>query len=111
MKPWVIVKSAREFDAIHEENPFLDIATDPSRLLVAMTQDKKALADLMPLEAMVQGQDQMFIGKHAAYLWCAGGILESKAAAALLGKAGRQATSRNWATVGKLQAMLRDKVD
>ena len=35
---------------------------------------------------------------------CARGILESKAGEALLGKAGRAATTRNWATVLKLHA-------
>jgi uncharacterized protein (DUF1697 family) len=43
---------------------------------------------------------------HAAYLWCPDGILESRAAEALLGKTGRAATSRNWATVGRIAALL-----
>lgn len=36
----------------------------------------------------------------------AGGILESKVGSALLGKAGREVTPRNWATVLKLKALL-----
>ena len=44
-------------------------------------------------------------GKDAAYLLCARGILESNAGEALLGKLGKSATSRNWATVLKLQAL------
>jgi len=43
--------------------------------------------------------------KHAAYLLCAKGILESKAGEAILGKAGKLATTRNWATTLKLQAL------
>ena len=44
--------------------------------------------------------------ERAAYLWCADGILVSKAAVALLGKAGREATTRNWATVLKIRDLL-----
>jgi uncharacterized protein (DUF1697 family) len=43
--------------------------------------------------------------KHAAYLHCASGIVESKAGEALLGKAGTSATTRNWATTLKLYAL------
>ena len=45
------------------------------------------------------------IGTETAYLFCAAGILQSKAGEALLGKAGQMATTRNWATVLKLQAL------
>jgi hypothetical protein len=41
----------------------------------------------------------------AAYLWCAHGILESKAGVALLKKLGERGTTRNWATVEKLNAL------
>ena len=37
---------------------------------------------------------------------CVGGILESKLASAMLGKAGASATTRNWATTLKLKALL-----
>ena len=45
------------------------------------------------------------LGRHAAYLHCPAGILESRAGEALLGKLGRAATTRNWATVLKLHAL------
>jgi uncharacterized protein (DUF1697 family) len=48
----------------------------------------------------------LLLGSHAAYLLCPGGLLESKAATALLGKAGRTVTTRNWATVLKLRDLL-----
>jgi uncharacterized protein (DUF1697 family) len=43
---------------------------------------------------------------EAAYLSCPAGLLESKVGAAILGKAGRAVTTRNWATVLKLEALL-----
>jgi len=57
----------------------------------------------MPL---VQANEYFGIGKHAAYLHCGASILESKAADALLGKIGRGFTTRNWATVLKLDDLL-----
>jgi uncharacterized protein (DUF1697 family) len=45
------------------------------------------------------------LARHAAYLHCANGILESKAGAALLGNVGRAATTRNLATTLKLLAL------
>ena len=104
----VIVKTAAEMAAIAAGNPLLDVATDPSRLIVAFTATAADLAGLAPLTALVQAPERLHIGAHAAYLWCANGILESKAGAALLGKAGRTTTSRNWATVMKLMALLGD---
>lgn len=102
----VIVKSAAEVDAIIRANPFAAQATDPSRLLVAFAPDAKALASLAPVEALVTSPEAFAVGKHAAYLWTPDGILSSKAGEALLGKLGRLATTRNWATVLKLAALL-----
>jgi uncharacterized protein (DUF1697 family) len=55
---------------------------------------------------MLQPAERFHIGNRAAYLHCAGGILQSKAGSALLDKLGREITTRNWATVLKLQALL-----
>jgi uncharacterized protein (DUF1697 family) len=101
----VIVKSARELGAIVSECPIRVEASDHSRFLVAFVQKATALPSLAGLEALVVSPEQFAIGSQAAYLLCANGILESKAGEALVGKAGKQATSRNWATVLKLQAL------
>jgi uncharacterized protein (DUF1697 family) len=106
----VIVKSAKDLAAIMAENPFADTATDPSRLLVAFTPDAATLANLNAIAPHVVAPEQFLVGTHAAYLHCASGILESKAAEAMLGKAGKAATTRNWGTVQKLQALV-DRVD
>lgn len=103
----VIVKSARDLAAIAAENPFAAAAPDHSRLLVAFAPDAPALATLAAVGALVVAPEQFHLGRHAAYLHCAGGILESRAGAALLGKPGRAATTRNWATVLKLHALAR----
>lgn len=101
----VIVKSAKELSAIVAENELAKGVQDHSRLLVAFVQDSKALPGFASIESFVVPPEQFLMGKGAAYLHCASGILESKAGEALLGKAGKAATTRNWATVLKLQAL------
>jgi uncharacterized protein (DUF1697 family) len=104
----VIVKSAKELSAIVSENSLAGGAQDHSRLLVAFVQGSKELATLAAIEPLVAPPEQFLVGKSAAYLHCASGILESKAGEALLGKAGRVVTTRNWATVLKLQALANE---
>jgi len=101
----VVVKSSTELAAIVAENPYA-AAPDHSRLLVAYTQDPTSLAELAALARLASPPDEFFVGKHAAYLHCVGGILESKVASAMLGRAGALATTRNWATTLKLRALL-----
>ncbi len=101
----VIVKSALELDSIVVENTLAGAAADPSRLLVAFTQDQKSLAHLVFINALVAPPEQFVIGANAAYLVCATGMLASKAGEALLGKVGKAATTRNWSTVLKLHAL------
>lgn len=103
----VVVKSAEEIAAIESGNALAATASDPSRLLVAFTGSADALQGLGALSALVRAPERLHLGEHAAYLWCASGILESKVGAALLGKAGGAATTRNWATVLKIAALLR----
>jgi uncharacterized protein (DUF1697 family) len=102
----VVVKSSAEFLAAVAEDPFSLLENDHSRFLVAFGQTEAATQGLSALQPMLQPPESFHIGHHAAYLHCAGGILESKAGSALLGKLGREVTTRNWATVLKLKALL-----
>lgn len=105
----VIVKSAKDLATIIDDNALADAAADPSRLLVAFVQEADALPALSAIAPHVVPPEQFLLGSEAAYLHCARGILESKAGEALVGKAGKAATTRNWATVLKLQALV-DKI-
>ena len=102
----VIVKSAKELSAIVAENQLAEQATNHSHFLVVFAQDNTTLSGLGAVESLVVLPEQFLVGKNAAYLHCASGILESKAGKALLGKAGRSVTTRNWATILKLQALV-----
>jgi uncharacterized protein (DUF1697 family) len=107
----VVVKSEKDLLAIVRGNELAALSTDPSRLLVAFTRDAGSLAALAALAPLVKAPERFHLGERAAYLWCADGILESKAAKALLGKAGREATTRNWATVLKIRDVLQAAFD
>lgn len=105
----VIVKSGKDIAGIIEGNELLAVAHDHSRLLVAMTNDAKALSALKALANADWGRERIHIAKHAGYLWCANGILESKAAEALLKGLKGTGTTRNWATLTKIRALMGDE--
>ena len=103
----IIVTSAQELAAIVADNPIHVDESLHSRLLVAFVQEAETLQGLATIAPLVVPAERFVLGKHAAYLYCAEGILESKAGEAMLGKAGRVATTRNWATVLKLAALVK----
>jgi uncharacterized protein (DUF1697 family) len=101
----VVVKSASQLAGIVAGNPLAAGAFDPSRLLVAYVQDEKSLSSLAAVARLIVPPERFVIGKNAAYLHCPNGILGSKAGEVLLGKAGTIATTRNWSTTLKLNAL------
>jgi uncharacterized protein (DUF1697 family) len=103
---FVIVKSARDIAAAVAGNTLATSAKDASRLLVAFTDGSKQLEALKPMSQDAWAPEELHVGKHAAYLWCADGILESKLAVALLKRLATSGTTRNWATVLKIHALL-----
>jgi len=107
----VIVKSAKNIAATIAGNKLSTVVTDPSRLLVAFTRDAKSLAALGSLAAVQWGDEAIHVGKDAAYVWCANGILKSKMAVALLRDLGPSGTTRNWATVKKINLLLQEPGD
>lgn len=104
----VMVITAEGLDRIVEENPLLRIADDPARHLVAFVADAKHLEPLKPLLQQTWTPDALAMTQRAAYLWCSTGLLESKMSQAFTRKAGATITTRNWATVLKLQAAAKE---
>lgn len=102
----VIVKSAREIASVVAGNAIKDKATDPSRLLVALTSESKKLQVLQDIARAQWGLEIVHVGKHAAYVWCANGILGSQAVTALLKSLAESGTTRNWSTIEKIHALL-----
>ena len=104
----VIVKSAKDIAGIIAGNELGPEADDHSRLLVALCSEAKLLAAVKKLASQPWGNERLYVGKHAAYLWCADGILESKAIGALLKGLQGTGTTRNWATLNKIHALMSD---
>ncbi len=102
----VIVKSAADLAAAIAEHPLKHHADDDARMLVMFTQEASALDELKALEAGDWAPEAFAVGRHAAWLWCASGIIESRVAKAVGKVLKERGTARNWATVQKLQAMV-----
>ena len=104
----VTVLTAKELTAAVTEKPLLEVAKDPSRLLVAVLSNPADRPKLEPLTRQDWAPEVLAIGKRVAYLWCAEGILASRLAEAVNRILGDAVTARNWATVLKLQALAKD---
>lgn len=102
----VTVITAAELREAIRGNPLLAVADDHSRLLVAVLATRADRRRLDPLLGRSWSPEALAVGKRVAYLWCPRRLLESplfEAAAKALGDA---ATSRNWATMLKLEALV-----
>ncbi len=102
----VTVLTAAELAAVIAENPLAGVADDPSRHLVAVLNSATDRSRLDPLVELEWAPGRLAVGTRVAYLWCPDGILESKLLIAV-GKAMKDAvTTRNWATMLKLHALV-----
>jgi uncharacterized protein (DUF1697 family) len=102
----VTVLDAAELAAVVAENPLRGVASDPSRLLVAVLRDPADRARLEPLMARAWTPEVLALGPRVAYLWCADGILASRLPEAVGRALGDGVTTRNWATVTKLHTLV-----
>jgi len=99
----VMTRTAAELQAVVEGNPLAEVATDPSRYLVAFLSDKPKPAAVRTVQATDFGDDAIRIVDDHAYLWCAQGVNDSPVVkAAWQRQLGVSATTRNWRTVLKL---------
>ena len=102
----VIVLSAAALDRIVSQAPMVPAESDHARCLVVFAQDPATLRLLEDLQPLALPPERLVVTADAGYLSCPAGLLESRVAPALLGKAGRAFTTRNWGTVLKLRAAL-----
>jgi len=104
----VIVVTAAELEAVVTGNLLPGAVHEPSKFLVAFAASATTLGKAKPLLAETWEPDCLAIGKQVAYLWCTNGILESKLLKAFSRATADAITTRNWATVLKLQAAIAD---
>jgi uncharacterized protein (DUF1697 family) len=102
----VIVINGRAFVEILELAPIKPPADEQSRFLIAYAATPDSLTGLAPLAAMAQPPERFVVTERAAYLHAPKGLLDSAVGEALLGRAGRGVTTRNWATANKIAALL-----
>jgi uncharacterized protein (DUF1697 family) len=103
----VVVKSERDIAAIIKGNTIDDGAAAASRFLVAVWDQPSIHAELESFARADWAPEKVHVNKHAAYLWCANGILESKAIEGFFKATKNEGTTRNWATLNKIHALLR----
>jgi uncharacterized protein (DUF1697 family) len=104
----VLVLTAREIAGVVKGNPWRDEVLDPSRLLVTILGDPADGARLKPLMEQEWGTERLAVRGRAAYLWCPDGVLQSKLPDATAKVLRDAATTRNWATLLKLHALVHE---
>jgi uncharacterized protein (DUF1697 family) len=101
----VVVLSIDDVETVLKEQPFGSRADNPSRLLVAAYLDGTVRKKLEALSSQDWAPGALALGRHAAYLWCPDGILESALLAAVTRATGDGLTARNWSTWQKIHRL------
>lgn len=100
----VLVRTAAEWRAIIEANPFPQAARDdPSHMVVTPLKAAPGPDAVAALRAAIKGREQVEVRGRCAYLVYPDGIGTSKLTIKIIeGKLGTKGTGRNWNTVLKL---------
>lgn len=101
------VRSARDWQAIVQRNPFPGEAKrDPAHLLVVFLKDAPAGASVTGLQAAITGPEVVRAVGKQAYITYPNGIGRSRVTLALIERMlGTRGTGRNWNTILKLGAL------
>jgi uncharacterized protein (DUF1697 family) len=102
----VTVLTASELRDAIEQNPILNLVTEPSRHLVAVLASAAHRKHLDPLTKTDWSPEAFAVGRRVAYLWCPEGFLASRLQVALGRALDDAVTTRNWSTMLKLRTML-----
>jgi uncharacterized protein (DUF1697 family)/ribosomal protein S18 acetylase RimI-like enzyme len=104
----VVVKTAAAWRQIVDDAPMVPPDGEHGRFLVAFGRASDDVASIAPLASLAGAGERLVVTDHAAYLACPAGISASALAAAVLGRAGRRVTTRNWSTVRKVDVLVRE---
>jgi uncharacterized protein (DUF1697 family) len=101
------VRTAKEWQAIVDANPFpREAKDDPSHLVAVLLKGEVSAASLTALQKAIAGREVVRAQGRCAYVVYPDGIGRSKVTSALLEKKlGTRGTARNWNTVLKLAAL------
>lgn len=104
----VFVRTAGEWEALVDANPFpKEAGSDPSHLVVMTLKDAPAAGAAAALQRAIRGRETTrVVGRHAFIVY-PDGIGTSKLTNAVIERAlGTRGTGRNWNTVLKIAALL-----
>jgi uncharacterized protein (DUF1697 family) len=102
-----LVRTAKEWQAIVDANPFpREAKDDPSHLLAVILRDEVSAANVAALQKAIVGREVVRAKGRCAYIVYPDGVGRSKLTTALIEKTlGTRGTGRNWNTVLKLAAL------
>lgn len=102
----VTMLTASELTEIVSANPLGNIATNPSRYMVSVLASPAHRKLIVPLLKREWQGEAIALGERVAYVWCPAGITKSAIAVEVARLLRDGVTTRNWATMTKLHAML-----
>lgn len=105
----VITLTEEELDEIIVENPLSEVATEPSRYLIAILESSDDRSLLQPVLEQDWTPERIELDERGVYLWCPGGVLASPLVKAVNILLAEKMTTRNWATMLKIDQMIKKK--
>ena len=104
----VIIRSAAEWRAVIDANPFTaEAKKDPGHLLVMPLKSKPSSDRVAELARAIPGREKVKAGGRELYLYYPDGVGKSRFTGAIIDrKIGVAGTARNWNTALKLMALL-----
>lgn len=102
----VLALTEQELVRIVAGNPLGSTAEDPAKFLIAFLANPEDREKLEVLASKDWAPEIIAIGERAAYLWCPGGVLKSRLPVEVGRILGDAVTTRNWATVLKLNNLV-----
>ena len=105
----VVVRTGEELAHVVQRNPLADVAVEPKRYQVTFLAEPLGGDQIERLAALAAGSERFLAHGRELYAWHPDGVARSKLWAKLGSKGlGVKATSRNWATVTTLLAMVQE---
>ena len=104
----VFVRSASQWQALVDANPFVREAEAQPAMLVAMVvRDTPSPANIAKLRAVISGPERLEVGDRVLYISYPDGQWRSKVTGATIERTlGTRGTARNWNTVMKLLTLV-----
>jgi uncharacterized protein (DUF1697 family) len=107
--PFVVIE-ARDFVGVVEQNPFVGLSDNPSRLLISFLPGPAPSSVTVP-DAAALFPEAVHVGSRAVYAWCPHGVSKSAIPAAFWKQFDPAATARNANTANKLVSLVLPRLE